>query len=298
MSDAALHPTPRPWDAAREQLRTVGIAIRREAAFVAALVAVPTLTALVHASQVGEPLSFGRSTALAPLGVLAGAAALLAPAAVWKGEARFGGSPLWFLPVRHRRHALLKVGAGWAWLMATLGATLLWIVLITLLSGGTLGVPEVRWVLDTSEPSGARSVQWSAQWWHLLALFTGTTTLYMLASGLLLVTERPWRWLAGVAFGVLILGMIAVEGRVAWLYDALVYARHHFTLGPYGLDALLTGGVEGLQEVHRLPSGERVAAWRELPTLGRWATATVLWTGMGFAALLGAASRHCQGGAK
>lgn len=58
---------------------------------------------------------------------------------------------------------------------------------------------------------------------------------------------------------------------------------------------VLSGGVENLQVRHQLPSGDRIVAWRELPTLGRWAAATLLWTGLGLAAVFAAASRHREG---
>lgn len=93
MRQSALHPTPRLWAAAREQLRVVGIAIRREAAAVAALVAVPTLAALLYARSLGESLSFDGVEDVAGLALMAGLAALFAPLAVWKGEDRFGSSP-------------------------------------------------------------------------------------------------------------------------------------------------------------------------------------------------------------
>lgn len=189
----------------------------------------------------------------------------------------------------------MKVGAGWAWLMSALGAALLWIVLITLLGGGTFGADEVRLVLDPSEPSGTRTIQWTTPWWQWLALFTGATALYLLGSALLLATEHPWRWVAGAALLVFVLWLPDEGGRAAWLNRAWDAAAYHVSLGPYGLDTLLTAGTEGLEIVRRPPSGEPELAWRELPGPGRWARATLLWTGLGLAAVFGAASRHRQG---
>lgn len=304
MSDApqhrntVLHPAPRLRVPAGEQLRAVGIAIRREAAAVAAVVAVPTLAAFLHAQWLGESFSFDGVDDVAGLAWMAAAVALLAPLAVWKGEARFGGSPLWFLPVDHRRHALLKVGAGWAWLMAVVAAGILCIFLVTLLGGGTFGAEEALLVLDASRPSGARSLVWTTPWWQWVAAFTGATALYLLGSALLLATAHPWRWVAGAALVAFVLSLPDEGGRAAWLDHAWDSAAYHVSLGPYGLDALLTGGTEGLEIVRRLPSGEPELVWRELPAPGRWAKATVLWTGLGLAAVLGAASRHRQGRAK
>jgi len=62
--------------------------------------------------------------------------------------------------------------------------------------------------------------------------------------------------------------------------------------GPYGLDALFTARTESLHTEALLSTGERVAVWRGLPDLRQWAAATLLWTGLGLAALWAAASRH------
>lgn len=295
MSETALHPTPTLWAAATEQLRAVGIAIRREAAAVAVLVAAPTLAALFYAWRASDSLSFGSVEELTVLGWLAATAAALAPLAVWKGEERFGSSHLWLLPVDHRRHALLKVGAGWAWLMVALAAVLLWLFVVTVLSGGSFGVAEERVVLDASHPSGARSVTWMPPAWQWIAVFTGASAIYLLGSALQLAVRQPWRWIAGAVVLAAALWMIVVEGRIGWLYDAGRTTADQLTVGAYGLDALLTGGAEGLESIQRLPTGEWDLVWLELPSLGRWAGATLLWTGIGLATLLGAASRPRQG---
>ena len=162
-----------------EQLRVVGLAIRARAPWQAlvlglgslALIAfsrMPVLQALVD-GEMGE-LVF--DPAEPPWGFLPAVAALLLPLVVWKGELRFGDTPLWSMPVDHRRHALLKVAAGWVWLMAILGAALVWVTLTTVASGGSLGVDEVRLlVLDPTgatagTPGAVEGVNWTTPWWE------------------------------------------------------------------------------------------------------------------------------------
>ena len=146
-------------------------------------------------------------------------AALLLPLVVWKGERRFGDTPLWPLPVDHRRHALVKVAAGWVWLMAILGAALVWVTLTVLASGGALGVDEVRLLIidpvgaTAGTPGATESVRWTTPWWEWALPFTSATAAYLLASTLMLATARPLFWAIGlwVAGGV-VLGVAATGG--------------------------------------------------------------------------------------
>ena len=151
-----------------EQLRVVGLAIRREAALAALVLAlgsvaviafsrIPVLQAIVN-EEAGD-LVFNPGEP--PWGFFAAFVALLFPLVVWKGERRFGDTPLWSLPVDHRRHALLKVASGWVWLMAILGAALVCVTITVLASGGTLGIDEVRLLVLAT----ARPLFWAAGLW-------------------------------------------------------------------------------------------------------------------------------------
>jgi hypothetical protein len=60
----------------------------------------------------------------------------------------------------------------------------------------------------------------------------------------------------------------------------------------YGLDALLTARTETLSVPATLTTGKRVMVWSEMPRLGDWGAAVVLWVGAGMLAVWGAASRH------
>ena len=227
MTDSTVGRVPAMKAVWTEQLRVVGLAIRREGALAAVVLALgslalvafsrmPVLQAIVDQGEVGE-LVFDPGEP--PWGFFAVLAALLLPLVVWKGERRFGDTPLWSLPVDHRRHALLKVAAGWVWLMAILGAALVWVTLTVLASGGALGVDEVRLlILDPAgatagTPGATESVRWTTPWWEWALPFTSATAAYLLASTLMLATARPLFWAAGLwVAGAVVLGVAATGG--------------------------------------------------------------------------------------
>ncbi|MDE0356151.1 MAG: hypothetical protein OXN92_00200 [Gammaproteobacteria bacterium] len=270
-----------------EQLRVVGLAIRREGALAAlalalgsvALIAfsrMPVLQAMVD-GEIGE-LVFDPGEP--PWGFFGVLGALLLPLVVWKGERRFGDTPLWSMPVDHRRHALLKVAAGWVWLMAILGAALVWVTLTTLASGGSLGVDEVRLlVLDPAgatagTPGAVQSVNWTTPWWEWALPFTSATAAYLLASTLVLATRRPLFWAAGlwVAGGV-VLG-IADFRDIDWIQRVSDFVAWYI-----GGDSF-AWGMSGGREV-----------WTLLPTARMWTASSALWIGLGLVGVLGASSR-------
>ena len=273
-----------------EQLRVVGLAIRREGALAAlalalgsvALIAfsrMPVLQAMVD-GEIGE-LVFDPGEP--PWGFFGVLGALLLPLVVWKGERRFGDTPLWSMPVDHRRHALLKVAAGWVWLMAILGAALVWVTLTTLASGGSLGVDEVRLlVLDPAgatagTPGAVQSVNWTTPWWEWALPFTSATAAYLVASTLILATRRPLFWAAGlwVAGGV-VLG-IAEFRDIGWIQRASDFVAWYI-----GGDSFTRG--------MQLPTGGR-EVWTLLPSVEMWTASSAFWIGLGLVGVLAASRR-------
>lgn len=273
-----------------EQLRAVGLAIRREGALAAlalvlgsvvliAFSRMPALQAIVNeemAELVFDPRESGG-------GFVAVLIALLLPLVVWKGERRFGDTPLWSMPVDHRRHTLFKVAAGWVWLLAILSAALVWVTLTVLASGGTLGVDEVRLlVLDPAgaaagTPGAMESVNWTTPWWEWALPFTSATAAYLVASTLMLATRRPLFWAAGlwVAGGV-VLG-IADFRDIDWIQRASDFVAWYI-----GGDSFTRG--------MQLPSGGR-EVWTLLPTARMWTASSALWIGLGLVGVLGASGR-------
>ena len=271
MTDSTVGRVPAMKAVWTEQLRVVGLAIRREGALAAVVLALgslalvafsrmPVLQAIVDQGEVGE-LVFDPGEP--PWGFFAVLAALLLPLVVWKGERRFGDTPLWSLPVAHRRHALLKVAVGWVWLMAILGAALVWVTLTVLASGGALGVDEVRLlILDpvgatAGTPGATESVSWTTPWWEWALPFTSATAAYLLASTLVLgVAEvRDIGWIQRTA------------ELVAWYIGG-----DSFNRGVH----LPTGGSEG---------------WTLLPTMGMWTASSAFWISLGLVGVLGASGR-------
>jgi hypothetical protein len=276
--------TPTTSVAAKEQLRVVGVAVRREmlvlgAMAVAWLVGIP----VAHAAA-GEPLpAYFDPAEMGYLGVLLG---LAAPLAVWKGESPFGESTLWSLPVNHARHARMKVAAGWVWLMALVAFAVvaLWLFL------ELTGISTTRSRLLTTLPAGPvesreafTSVPWSTPAWQWMSLFTGATAAYLAASALVLGVRRPLYWAAGIWLALLGFAELEVYG-FAW-FNAVV---DMFDLGA-------SGGIQVNREYYRLPSGEAFVAWTRFPTPGPWAAATAGWLALTVAAVWAASRRHREG---
>ena len=273
-----------------EQLRVVGLAIRREGALAGVVLAIGSLGVIAISTMPVLQATFNEEMhqllfdpAEPPWGFLAVIAALLLPLVVWKGERRFGDTPLWSMPVDHRRHALLKVAAGWVWLMAILGAALVCVTLTTLVSGGTLGVDEVRLlVLDpvgatAGTPGATEPVNWTTPWWEWALPFTSATAAYLLASTLLLATARPLFWAAGLwAAGMVVLG-VADIWEIGWIERASDHVAWYI-----GADSF----THGMQ----LPTGRR-DVWTLLPTAKMWTASSAIWISLGLAGVLMASSR-------
>jgi hypothetical protein len=229
--------------------------------------------------------------------VMPGLLGALLPIAVWKDEDRFGAGFLWTLPVDRFGHGLIKVLAGWVWLMGGVALLALWLLAVTLASGATPFTDETRPVLTSFsygvvfEPGAIHHVRWTPQPLLWLVPFTAATGTYVFASALVLGARHPLRSVATVLVGFFVVAFVVADladlgpSGLDRMLTALVY-------GPYGIDALLTARTESLQVGATLTTGDRVVVWRALPNVGEWATATLLWTGAGLVALVAAAARH------
>ena len=294
-SAPALHATPAAGAVLREQVSAVGLSLRVPALGALALLLLATALTLRHRLDTGEPLDFRPELTLLP-----GLAGLLLPLAVWKGEPRFGPAFFWTLPVERRQHALTKVFAGWLWLMAAVALFLLWMLGLTLLTGGNvLGEVTLRLVDSTRDVPGVgavaetlRTVQWKPRPVLWLVSFTSSSALYLFGSAMALGLRHPLRWVVGFVFGLVLTITLAQLLRVNWFFDEFAPVLAPLLFGSYGLDALLSARTESLSGEVRLPGGEVVNAWWGLPDVGDWALATLLWTGAGLALLWAAASRH------
>ena len=257
--DVMLHPTPRWRDAVAEQVRTVGLSLRREALAAAVVLVVATLPVLIDIGRGGP--GFDSDEPL-PTPVFS----FLLPFAVWRGERRFGPDFLWTLPVDRRQIALARVIAGWVWLMAAVGAFVIWLLALALVANASSVETLMR------------------------VPFMATTTMYIFGSALVLGFRHPLRWLLGTVGVLFVLGMFAdAMGQTEngeWQIIAWSSVLRSAVYGPYGLRTLLS--LSGFYP----PVGDGRAAWQTIPDLARWATATFLWLGAGLIALWAAISRH------
>ena len=298
MTSRKLHAPPRTRDALLAQIRAVGSAPRAPVLAAMAVVALATLLITIQSLNTGAVIAFHPEHQMWP-----GMAGLLLPIVVWRGEERFGASFLWTLPVDRWRHALVRVFAGWVWLMGGVALFVLWSLAVTLLSGGNILSEETLRVLGsassaasgTLDPAAVKTVRWTPEPLFGLAPFTSATATDLLASALGLATRRPLRWIVAGVIGFYIISGIGEAANAVWLASALERLLDPLFEGPYGVDALLTARTTFLNNEATLSTGDKVMVWRALPDVGQWVTATLLWTGAGLAGLWAAASRHREG---
>jgi hypothetical protein len=215
----AMNPVPGWMEVLREQLSSVGLALKREATVVTGFLGLFTAFVLLQPSRGGFMLSpmAGAATALA---------ALLIPMVVWKGEdpARRGYHHA--MPVEHGPHAIARGAAGLAWTLAGVAAFFAWVGALSVVTGG--GV-------DNVEP------------WQWLGPFAGATVTYLLGSALTLVTSRPWKWLGLGGVGYFFLNAFR------WSTPSLVEPVDSLLSGYYGLSTVLTGLVHHEVQPHGKP---------------------------------------------
>lgn len=280
-----------------EQLRAVGLAVRREVAALTAVVAFSVLgmAVVVMVPSLSAQVDLGDAIQLNPegLGYMAALVAVFFPLAVWKGDSPWGEAHLWTLPVARPQHALIKVGAGWVYLMGTVAMGLLGIVVTALMAGGSLGIETTRLLAAAGPPAegqiaDAVAVVWRTPLWQWLTLFTGATAVYLFSSVLWLATARPWHWVVGLWLSALV-----IAGLVDLLNQGPLVDLTYTAVG--SADRLLMGGAEMQSFYAQTAPDEWNRVWAALPSARGWATSTALWIGAGLVALVAAARRHRDG---
>lgn len=257
-----LHQPPRLDVVRREQLRATGIALRNEGilfagalALIAVLATVGTIRFFSHQGMYSS-YEFGAQHAL-PMALVG----LLLPFGAWRSEDPSRRDYHWAMPVPRETHTLMRVFAGWVWLMAAVAAYLVVLVLIgvvpPLLLGGAVHLFD-----------GAA--------WEWAVPFTTASVAYLLTTALVVSSDHPWRWIGGVAAG--------------WLLGAIVLRMFELDAVADRLDAVLTGSY-GLSaaiwaDVWRM-EGRRVVSAPD-----RWAGATLIWGALGMTGVVLAARRH------
>lgn len=299
MTPAVLHGTPTWRSVVMAQFRLVGSALRRPALVAAALAAPATLLLIEFGSPDGV-LNFRPERQ----DLLFGGLGLLVATGIWFGDERIGSGFLWTLPVDRRSHALARIFAGWVWLMGIVTLSVLWLLAISVFTGGSvMGEESLRLISsparafsfsagDTLDAGAVQTVQWTPTPILWLVPFAAATGMYLIAGAMALGIRHPVRWAGGIVLAVYLVAGLGQDVNATWPATAPGRLLQGVFDGRYGLDALLTARTGSLKTEATFRTGERVVVWRALPDLGDWVGATVLWTGAGLIALLAAASRH------
>jgi hypothetical protein len=290
-SGAGFHLTPRWGSVAREQLRTVGLAVRREMIAGLCILVALALPALAAHLRTPAPTSDLQFAGMMKIVVIVG---VFGPIAVWKGEEPARRGYLWTQPVDRSRHSLLKVFGGWAWVMVAVAVFLLIVAGVAWLTGGELSLGETRVLRGalspeaTPTPADFFTHRWPVPAWLSVVPFVAATAMYLLCSIVVLSSSHPWRWFAGLLLGFIFLAALGEAGVGAGKWVA-----RSFFEGRYGLEVLTTGSSSHMTRI-AAPGGGQVLTLVHVPRPGAWATAAALWTGLGLGGVLVAARRYIE----
>lgn len=185
MMDVTLHPTPRRREVILEQIRHVGLSLRREALVVAVVLGIGTVVVIGDILGGGPGLDSNETFPTALV-------AFLLPFLVWRNDKRFRPSFLWTLPVDRRQLALAKVFAGGVWLAAAVALFVIWVFM--------LGLPGRVPTAHTVERIP----------------FIATIAMYLFGSSIVLGLRHPLRWMFGAAGLFFLIG--GVSQKLEHLY--------------------------------------------------------------------------------
>ena len=260
---AALHPVPEQSVVVKEQIEAVSIAIRKEQIAFLVTLAVVVLLGIYSVLRGGhshtpgnEGIDYGPAVTI-PMTLVA----LLIPFGVWRSSDRERRAYDWAMPVAQSTHTIIRMLAGWLWLMLGVAIFLAVIVLLQVVMVGILG--------------GSMRVDVPA--WEWLAPFTSVSIAYLLTSIAMIGSEHPWRWIGGIIIGywiaMLVLAILKLHGIAA--------VPHTIVSGYYGLTAAIFGDV-GIPGSHDMMAADP----------SRWLGATLIWGVLSIAGVWLAARRH------
>jgi hypothetical protein len=287
--DSVLHPLPRARDVVTEQLRAVGIALRREWLLFFLGLGFLTLIFALNELREGRNPDMRSAFGLTPDVLLSlTILGLFAPMSVWKSEGPGRRGYHWAMPVGRMRHTLVKSLAGWGWLMLLVAVFIVWGAAMAWATGGPIGVwTEYR--IASSHQGVVQALQRTLHHmapWEWIVPFTAVTVAYLVGSVIVLASDHPWIWLAGILVGLFVLGAtLAAAGMDEAMrsLDTLVHGR-------YGLMTALTGLRQVTSEV--VVRGEVMRARNGVPDLSAWLLSTLIWMGAAAGGVLWAANRH------
>lgn len=285
---------PRTGDVLVAQLHATGFALRVPILIAAVAAVLGTVFLAIQVASGGMEKNL-----LVQPSYLPGIVGALLPVAIWAREERFGPGFMWTLPVDRTRHALLKVLAGWLWLMAAAALYALCLVVLSIVAGDTVRPVETLQLLTVPysrsvpvDPATLQVVRWAPGPIVWVIPFASATATYLVASAAMLGVRHPLRWLIAVVVGLPLVNITgSFLGRrlgVEWMEDGPA----RVISGRYGLETLLTLRTWSLDRRVTLTTGETVHAWFGVPDTGAWAIAALLWTVAGALALWAAAARH------
>lgn len=272
---------------AREQFTATGIALRPEMIAMTALLCVVGGMALIIHGRGGGKADFDLLDFVYPA-LLLGA---LASLGVWKNEGPSRRAYMWAMPVPRSAQTLLRVAAGWGWVLLAVVAFLAWGISVALITGGHI-VLSNAWELSLLEGTSAgtvvRDFGWHGHPWMWLLPFVGATVAYLAGSFLAVASDHPWRWIGALALAsMLVVALGEAGGTVGPLTDALNTLMN----GAHGILKLLSGSA---LESHTLIVEGRgeVKLWRHTPHLRGWLQTAILWGFPPLAAVVALSFRH------
>jgi hypothetical protein len=252
----ALHPVPEQSVVVKEQIESVSIAIRKEQIAFLVTLAVVVLRGGHSHTPGNEGIEYGPAATI-PMTLVA----LLIPFGVWRSSDRERRAYDWAMPVAQSTHTIVRMLAGWLWLMLGVAIYLAVIVLFQVVMVGILG--------------GSMRVDVPA--WQWLAPFTSVSIAYLLTSIAMIGSEHPWRWIGGIIIGYLIAMLVLETLRM----PDVRYVLQQIVSGTYGLGAAIFGDVRDHTAFGPAPAD---------PT--RWLGATAIWGVLSIAGVWLAARRH------
>lgn len=279
----------------REQLNATALSLKAPTIIAIALLAIATFLTLADYVHGHGGVEFAPELSLIPA-----FAGILLPIIVWEREKHFEAGFIWTFPVNRPRHALARVTAAWALLMIGVAMFMLWLLTLALITKGNITGDEVVKLLPTTSipgplalaPSALRTITWIPPRVLWLAPFTAATTMYVIASALMVGLRHPFRWIiALVALFYLIAA--AGQGLAADIFWTKVQSiTRPLMEGRYGIDAVLSARSESLHTEIILSNAARTTVWRALPVVSDWLIATLIWASAGLALLSAALFRH------
>ena len=265
MSMSSLNPGPSWGSVARAQFHMLARLQRRDFIILGAIVA--ALAGLAVWGLRSATLDGPSQPGTIPFFVLFTAHLSIVAAfwaiGVWRRDSPEERGYFWALPVARGPHTLLRVGMGWAFLMAA-----------------CLGVLIVGFGLVLQAQTRFDGLEVSLAGWYV-PLATATLA-YLLMSVLAVLVDRPvWVvvWSGVACMGLLIVATIFQLDMIADLWDQVVVSLLGALVGPIGV-SVQRGAIESTPSV--APSG----------AFAEWLRNYLVWSVVGAAALVLAAFRH------